>query len=101
VRALRRHRTGDANLDRLQDDLQEWAEQFNKVPFLDGVLVETLLAAGANVITHKLGRTPRGWFLTRRLRAGGAASYPAETASDINTLTLDAAGAEVVAIWVF
>lgn len=94
-------RTGDDKIDRLEDALQEWARQFDSVPWLDGVQMDTLLAAGSNVINHKLGRKPRGWWLTRRIRAGGAASYPSETASTDKTLTLDAAGAEAVSIWIW
>lgn len=100
MKALRRFRTGDENVDRLQDAIQEWVRQFDNAPWLDGVLVETLLAAGANVINHKLGRKPRGWWLTRRVRTT-AGNYPSETASDDKTLTLDAAGNEAVSIWVW
>jgi hypothetical protein len=102
MKALRRFRTGDENLDRLQDALQEWARQLDRNPWLDGVLLEGVaLAAGTNVITHKLGRALRGWWLVRRVRAGGAANYPSELASDEDTLTLDATGAETVSIWVW
>ncbi len=101
MRTLRRHRTSDANVDRLEDSVLEWSKQFDRNPWLDGVLIENRsLVAGANVITHKLGRAPRGWWLMKRKRAA-AANYPAETASDINTLTLDSSVTDTVTIWVW
>lgn len=80
----------------------QWASQLN--PLLANpmnavsILSSILLAVGINVINHKLGRKPQGWFLTDI--NGAAVIYRSSAFNDL-TLTLTSDAAVTVNIGVF
>jgi hypothetical protein len=80
--------------------LSEVRDFINRHPFMvrDGVLYKGTLVAGDNIIPHGLGRTPRGWLVTR---AKSAAPVLLETARDDRNITLNSSGAPYVEIWFF
>ena len=79
-----------------------WAAIIN--PFLGNptnnvaVLKNIVLATGVNVINHKMGKAPVGWFLTD-LNAN-IVVYRSQPLND-KTLTLTSSGAATVSIGVF
>ena len=82
----------------------QWASQLN--PLLANLLVQGMLlngqnlATGVNVINHKLGRAPQGWFLV----APQAAAIVYQNALQPNPtlhLTLTSDADVLTSIWVF
>jgi hypothetical protein len=83
----------------------QWASQLNPVltnPFLQGrVLKSVVLASGANVVNHGLGRKLQGWVPVR-LRASATLYDTQDTnTSPALTLNLTASAAVTVDIYVF
>jgi hypothetical protein len=81
-----------------------WAQQLD--PVISNLLVngqlltDQVLVSGTNAVSHKLGRTPQGWFLVSPQAAGTV--Y--QTAYQINptlTLTLTSSATIPCSIWVF
>lgn len=90
----------DSNLQLFQDSLNDQFSQIGKIPFINGRLIEgQVLASGANVINHKLGRPAKGYFVTSKsANVGIWNDYP--IASD-TTITIQASGAVTIDLWVF
>lgn len=84
----------------LQENVRQAIEPLVRAPFARGVQVKATLSAGANTITHKLGRHPTGWLLLD-VSAASAGDMPKRTAWDERTITLDAAAGDTVVLWVF
>lgn len=80
----------------------KWSSELNpliKLPILSGNMIESkVLAVGANVINHKLGRKPQGWFITD---INAAANIYRSAAFDKNTLTLTSDAIATINLWVF
>jgi hypothetical protein len=69
----------------------------------DGARVEALtLTTGANTVSHRLGRRPRGWILTRQSVVLGLYETDAQQAQrDDRFLYLTATAGGVADLWVF
>lgn len=82
-----------------------WAASLNpllKSAVLQGVLLKNVnLAAGANVVNHRLGRKLQGWMLTRIRSA--ATTYDTQDSNQTPELTLNltSSAAVVVDLYVF
>lgn len=94
-------------LDGLVVDLNKWRDRIrdvgtvlDEIPILNGALVEGISLTGSadNVISHKLGRVPRGWIVTR---AQTAVPLLYETARSDKAITLFAASSGTADIWFF
>jgi len=84
---------------------------FARVPILNGQLLASevsttgevtdgvALSATAKLVAHGLGRPPRGWLIVRSF--GANAADVRETARDARTITLVAASACTVYLWVW
>lgn len=71
----------------------------NTCPYLTGAHVTDIeLSAGSNSVSHKLGRIPTGWIVTR-IQTGTCTAY--ETARDTKAVTLSSSGSSKVDIWFF
>lgn len=85
---------------RLMQD--RWASLLNPVlrnPMVNGILLEDVtLAIGDNVINHRLGRTPQGWFL---VDTDGATSIYRSAPFSFLTLTLNSSATANVKLWIF
>jgi len=69
---LRRPIISDQEVKRLLDSLDAFVVPLEGIPWLDGApLTAVALNAANNVIPHRLGRTPRGWWVTRSYDAIG------------------------------
>lgn len=79
----------------------KWASQLNPVialALLKGRQInDVALQSGSNVIDHKLGRQPQGWFLVD-LNANVTAY---RTAWDELTITLTSSGSATAALYVY
>ncbi len=88
----------------MQDSLERVLKPVSANPLLDGRLIEDIEIDGVSdtVVDHKLGRELRGWFLTRKSRAGAAVGDDqANNDTPELTLILLSAAAQTVSIWVF
>jgi hypothetical protein len=87
-------------LNRWRSKLVEHGRQFGQLPFLDGVWIreQEFLATTDTPVNHKLGRTPRGWFVTSMQTNAGSLKL---VEWDNRTATLYASVAMTVDIWFF
>lgn len=62
---FRRTRTGDRDLDAVQENVDEALRPIQACPIIDGSLVTGAeIPSGSSApISHRLGRIPRGWML--------------------------------------
>lgn len=101
---LRLH-SNDQAVNRLQDNMQLFAEFLQSVPILDGVLLEgiSLAVSSSNLVQHGLDRTWRGWFIVNL----ESASFPdifvpsTDTSDRTRYIQLDSSVAATVSLWVF
>lgn len=79
-----------------------WAAQLDPVisnQLVNGLLLPNLmLKSGDNVINHKLGRAPQGWFLVDTTAA--CQLYRSAPYNNL-TITLNASAPTTAALWVF
>lgn len=90
------------DLNRAQDGLLPTVSALSGVQISDGVLLEeVVLASGANIVPHKLGRILQGWIPVR-VRAS-ATLYDTQDANNTpdQTLLLTASALVTVDLWVF
>ena len=87
-------------LMQVQQNIESSLGPVVKNPLVGGTLLEALtLASGANTVSHKLGRRPRGWFLVSS--SSSATVYgDVRTATDLN-ITLTSSGTATISIWIF
>lgn len=96
-------KSDDQNLMLLQT---KWSSQLNPVialPWSSGVLLKSVvLASGANIINHKLGRKLQGWIPVR-FHGAWAQIYDTQDTNTMSDLTLNlvASGAVTVDLLVF
>ena len=95
----------EEKVEELQTNLERCLEFITKSALIEGVLLEgvQLLAvgtgpAGANIVNHKLGRTPRGVVNARKSVVGNAWSIDN---MDSKSIAINVNADETVSIWVF
>jgi len=80
----------------------KWASELNPVlnnPITNPSLLTNIsLVSGANIINHKLGRTPLGWFITD---INGAATIYRSAAFNNLTLTLTSSAAVTINLAIY
>lgn len=97
VRAYRKL-DGASDLGQVQDYIEYVLQPLLKCPLIDGTLLENLdLATGPNIVDHKLGREPRGWYIV----SPKANESVWQTASTRSSLTLNASGPITLSLWCF
>lgn len=86
----------------VRNDMRALRDKLDRVPIIppDGVMYApgTALSAGNNTITHKLGRVPKGWIVTR---SSGAAAQLYEVSKDDKVIVLNSTGTPTVEVWFF
>ena len=106
-RFIRIQQSGAADLSSLVarnfDLVEEGFRPLESNPLLDGILHEGITLTGSsadNLITHKLGRSYRGWLLVKGSING---DYPEEATSPNSSLFLNlkVTSAQTVSVWVF
>jgi hypothetical protein len=82
-----------------------WAQDLNPVianQLVNGQLLQSVkLAAGKNVVNHKLGRTLIGWFPTRIRSSATFYDQQDGNSNPATTLILYASAACTADLWVF
>ena len=100
-----RNITGDADVEQVQNNLENTFRSFQNCPILDGHLLEDVkLVNGDNSIAHKLNRKLKGWFITRhRETASNIVDRQKTNNTTDRTLLLNSSVATTiyVDIWVF
>lgn len=93
-----RVQTESREFNQLQSNLATTLQPVLANPLLNFQRIENIvLASGANVIQHLLGRLPQGWFVTDI----NAAAHVYRTAETDKTITLVASTAVTVSIYIF
>lgn len=74
----------------LQDNIEEFTDKLVDQPHLDGLLIEDIaITTGQNDITHKLGRTMRGWWIARdEVPMADASAYLASDQTGLSSTDL-------------
>ena len=90
----------DTFLNRVQNNMVVFGNQFLNNPLLDGRLIEDVsLTTSETSIEHKLDRDYRGWLIVNKNAAQDV--YVSSTTLKSRFLKLTAGGAVTVSIWVF
>ena len=90
--------TKDELVNRIQDSIRDFADQFNGKQLLDGVLTRGVVVTASGIaFNHSLNRQPMGWVITD----SNAPLSVYRTAWDDKTITLKASSTVTVDVWVF
>lgn len=65
MKAVKKVSTQLADLNKVQENIQAAVDPIIMCPLVNGVLLVNIrvLTGQANMVPHKLGRRPRGWFV--------------------------------------
>ena len=87
---------------KLQERLQEFFSAIQNCDLIDGVLLPNIsLVSGSNTVSHKLGRTLRGWIIVRNRADSRLWDTQDDNANKARTLLLSSSAATEVDLWVF
>jgi hypothetical protein len=99
MQTLPQFQSDDRNFQLMQNSWGAILSPLLKLPLVNGVTVtDVTVTSGANVINHKLGRKPQGWFTTD---INAAITLYRSQPFDPLTLTLTASGAGVISLYVY
>lgn len=88
------------DINRLQTNIQEFADSVSGIPLLSGTLLEDIeLSATETKVPHKLGRTVRGWIIVTKNANYNVWRSSSELPKQF--LPLTASGDITVSLWVF
>lgn len=103
VRNLKKIDSKSREINKFQQNVEEFVGQFFKDPILDGVLLkEVVLTTGSvNEISHNLGRDLRGWVVTRK--KGDSRIWDSQDSQTFKQrfLSLNCSANVTVDLWVF
>lgn len=89
------------DVETMQNNFEQWANQFADCPLLNGVLVEDVTVTGAVEfkVAHKLGIKPTGYIVVKNSNPW----WGVFVSSDENYLTLQTplSGNQIYSFWVF
>lgn len=96
---FRKITTGNREVMRFQENVDEVFKQLRTATILDGVLVNNVTITTAGVmVSHTLDRQPLGWIVVDRTNANAVH----RTAWNSKTLSLTATtGSVTISLWVF
>jgi hypothetical protein len=95
--------SGDTNLQKVQQNVQEAIEPLIASQIIDGVLLKNveLTAGQLNIVFHGLGRELVGWIVVGQDANSQVWDEQAANPLKTRTLRLRASTDTVVALWVF
>lgn len=97
-RAFKKLAQKDFSTGKMQDNSEQFNNQFRAIPFLDGRLIEDVVVTTSTVsIEHKLGREPLGYIITKQ-NADARIWY---TSINELFLVLDSSATVTIDVWVF
>lgn len=100
LKAFRKIRVKDAELEAVQTNIAQSIVPLLRSPIVDGNLVKAALVSGDNRVSHGLGRVPEGWIIVDRSMAATIYRDP-DKITDSSTMTLTASGTILTTIWFF
>lgn len=103
IQPLRKRTTGDEQLDRAMDDVDDALRPLQAVPLNDGVLISAVVlsAAGFRDVHHGLNRTPVGYLVVGATLAVNVFDDQANNPHASKTLKLRSSVDATVSLWVF
>lgn len=103
IPTFREEPSGNAMLNRIQGFITQLRTALQLVPFLDGKRVDNVTVTTTTVVTHGLGRKPRGYIVLRSYGVGGEVPLDNGPGPDpLNQIELAAgANACTVDLWFF
>lgn len=96
-RAFKKVVSDNADLQRVQENVQAALEPVISSPIVDGLLISAQLESGSNKVAHKLGRKPQGYIVVTKsanIDVWGSVMSP-------SILTLEASGNVTLTLWIF
>jgi hypothetical protein len=94
-----REHFGDAQLDRLQSEVQRLRAIIAACPFINGSLVEESVTTSATRVIHRLGRVPNG-VIVLKVSPDSAIGFSTSQPSDpINAVNLEASANADFTLW--
>ena len=88
------------DVERVQNNIESFANQLTNIPILNGVLLEDVALSGSEtLVNHKLGRAYRGWIIVDKNANQGV--WVTNTTYPERFLGLTAGGTVTVSLWVF
>jgi hypothetical protein len=98
ISPYRKALVNDPEVRKVQDSIEPTIRDIVGKSILDGLLLEDIsLSSGSNIISHRLGRVPRGWIVVRK--SSTATIY--DNSIDEYYLNLTASAVCRVSLWVF
>lgn len=103
IKAFKTIRTDNENLDEVQDNVQDVLTPIIRSQIIDGIVLKdiSLDSSVDNVINHKLGRIPTGWFLIRKRAQADIWDIQDSNRTPSRTLVLKSSANVVVDLWIF
>lgn len=103
IKSFKKTSFTDDNLQRLQNNVETFSAPIVNSQIIDGVLIENVeLATGStNIIDHKLGRKPLGYFVVKK--NANANIWDSQSTNDRPSLTLELLTSATVTVnlWIF
>jgi len=90
-------RTGNYNIDKIQDNLTQYLNQFDGLFILDGILHKDIEINTSFALEHKLGRLPIGYIVIKK--DTNAIIYNGDIT--VALLNLSSSASVTADIWVF
>ena len=93
----------DANINQIQENIEQVLEPFIINPILNGVLIkEVNIVSGTTTnIEHKLGRKPLGWIVTRKRADSRVWDLNDTNTAQDKTLSLTCSSNVKIDLWIF
>ena len=98
LKAFKEASPSDPQTSRLQENIKQFVNNLNQSIFINGILIESVvIGTGDTKIEHKLGRVPKGFFVTDL----AVNTNIWRTGFDKRFITLRAGTSATVSLWVF
>jgi hypothetical protein len=103
LKNLKKIPSSDRTVTQLQNNIEQALNPFINAPINDGVLIKDacLVAGATNDVTHKLGRKPIGWIVTRRRHGSHIWDMQDTNPQPTSTLSLGCTDDVTIDIWIF
>lgn len=101
MKTVKKVSTQLADLNKVQENVQQAVEPLIACPLVGGQMLQNVrvLSGQANMVPHKLGRKPRGWFVVSPKQEVSVWEEFSELPSSM--LKLQASATATINIWVF
>lgn len=92
----------DPNLQRVQDNIDQFVKPLKNIPILDGILLEGIeVSTSGSNFPHKLNRKLRGWIVVSKNANEDVWDLQTSNTLPSKTLILKSSGTVTISLWVF